>query len=182
MPYYNVKFLKSLSKFCSLVTPALYQSFTSSKKKKNSTCLFHILLISFSIFLYNFVIYLFRYHCAGHHHGGIPGVFNCRFTNPYTAAMTKRKKKKPTSFVPPPSVGDSHNGMPFWCRPLPTRHSHQVNFIFFSTELMYIIILTYTTKSPNNTFYLHITNYENVYNLYKYKTALTFARRVKQFV
>uniref|UniRef100_A0A1B6CVP3 XK-related protein n=1 Tax=Clastoptera arizonana TaxID=38151 RepID=A0A1B6CVP3_9HEMI len=67
----------------------------------------------------------YRYHCTAHHHGGIPGVFNCRFTNPYTAAMTKRKKKKPTSFVPPPSVGDSHNGMPFWCRPLPTRHSHQ---------------------------------------------------------
>ncbi|RZF33331.1 hypothetical protein LSTR_LSTR007676 [Laodelphax striatellus] len=63
----------------------------------------------------------YRYHCVNHHHGGIPGVFNCRFTNPYTAAMTKRKKKKPTTFIPPPSV-------PFWCRPLPTatpRHNHQ---------------------------------------------------------
>lgn len=70
---------------------------------------------------------LFRYHCSNHHHGGIPGVFNCRFTNPYTAAMTKRKKKKPTSFVPPPSVGENHNPIPFWCRPLPIRHSHQVH-------------------------------------------------------
>ncbi|XP_075223326.1 uncharacterized protein LOC142325437 [Lycorma delicatula] len=66
----------------------------------------------------------YRYPCVGgHHHGGIPGVFNCRFTNPYTAAMTKRKKKKPTSFVPPPSVGE--NPIPFWCRPLPSRHNHQ---------------------------------------------------------
>ncbi|XP_022197939.1 uncharacterized protein LOC111055080 [Nilaparvata lugens] len=65
----------------------------------------------------------YRYHCVNHHHGGIPGVFNCRFTNPYTAAMTKRKKKKPTTFIPPPSVGE--NPVPFWCRPLPARHNHQ---------------------------------------------------------
>ncbi|XP_018914037.2 LOW QUALITY PROTEIN: uncharacterized protein [Bemisia tabaci] len=90
----------------------------------------------------------YRYHGAApansHHHGGIPGVFNCRFTNPYMAAMQKRKKKKPTSFIPPPSVGpnaNNHNGntvsngvanhrngydsVPFWCRPLPNTHSHQ---------------------------------------------------------
>lgn len=65
----------------------------------------------------------YRYPCVvGHHHGGIPGVFNCRFTNPYTAAMTKRKKKKPTSFVPPPSVGENPVGNAFW---LPSRHNHQ---------------------------------------------------------
>ncbi|CAB0005171.1 unnamed protein product, partial [Nesidiocoris tenuis] len=53
------------------------------------------------------------------HHGGIPGVFNCRFTNPYSAAVSKRKKKKPTSFVPPPSILPSnHCPVPFWCRPL----------------------------------------------------------------
>uniref|UniRef100_A0A182FBS9 XK-related protein n=1 Tax=Anopheles albimanus TaxID=7167 RepID=A0A182FBS9_ANOAL len=34
----------------------------------------------------------------------IPGVFNCRFSNPVNAA-TKRKKKKPTTFVPPPNLG-----------------------------------------------------------------------------
>ncbi|XP_078034123.1 uncharacterized protein LOC144468486 [Augochlora pura] len=34
--------------------------------------------------------------------GGIPGVFNCRFANP-TVANPNRKKKKPTTFVPPPS-------------------------------------------------------------------------------
>ncbi|KAL1455224.1 hypothetical protein WDU94_009334 [Cyamophila willieti] len=66
-------------------------------------------------------------------HGGIPGVFNCRFTNPYMAAI--RKKKKPTSFVPPPCVPSTNNNsenigqeehreehinmIPFWCRPLP---------------------------------------------------------------
>lgn len=33
--------------------------------------------------------------------GGIPGVFNCRFANP-TVVNPNRKKKKPTSFVPPP--------------------------------------------------------------------------------
>lgn len=96
----------------------------------------------------------YRYHGAApansHHHGGIPGVFNCRFTNPYMAAMQKRKKKKPTSFIPPPSVGpnaNNHNGntvsngvanhrngydsVPFWCRPLPNTHSHQVTVLTF---------------------------------------------------
>ncbi|XP_012171798.1 uncharacterized protein LOC100652055 [Bombus terrestris] len=33
--------------------------------------------------------------------GGIPGVFNCRFTNP-AVVNPNRKKKKPTTFVPPP--------------------------------------------------------------------------------
>ena len=41
---------------------------------------------------------------ATNHVVGIPGVFNCRFSNPYVAAMQKRKRKKPTSFVPPPSI------------------------------------------------------------------------------
>jgi len=64
------------------------------------------------------------YGGIGHHHGGIPGVFNCRFTNPYTAAMTKRKKKKPTTFIPPPSVGDEPQpSLPFWCRPIPPQCS-----------------------------------------------------------
>jgi len=71
--------------------------------------------------------------------GGIPGVFNCRFANP-TAANPNRKKKKPTSFVPPPqspagtvmnsvaAVGDAKqwlnvgNGsrqlIPFWKKPI----------------------------------------------------------------
>ncbi|GAB0099259.1 XK-related protein [Sergentomyia squamirostris] len=31
---------------------------------------------------------------------GIPGVFSCRFINPIGMSATKRKKKKPTSFVP----------------------------------------------------------------------------------
>lgn len=54
----------------------------------------------------------------------IPGVFNCRF-NP----GIKRKKKKPTSFVPPPAPvitslipnNATNNGrmQPFWKRPLP---------------------------------------------------------------
>ncbi|XP_074099680.1 uncharacterized protein LOC141527867 [Cotesia typhae] len=57
---------------------------------------------------------------------GIPGVFNCRFTNPTVVALN-RKKKKPTSFVPPPSNGlggfcDNKNYnrqlIPFWKRPL----------------------------------------------------------------
>ncbi|XP_063218372.1 uncharacterized protein LOC134528566 [Bacillus rossius redtenbacheri] len=70
-----------------------------------------------------------------YHHGGIPGVFNCRFSNPAAAATTTgRKKKKPTTFVPPPvvsmpSVGAPAVGqepaspVPFWSRPLP--HNHQ---------------------------------------------------------
>ncbi|XP_067006097.2 uncharacterized protein [Anabrus simplex] len=89
-----------------------------------------------------------------YHHGGIPGVFNCRFNNPVaSAAATKRKKKKPTSFVPPPvvtslpSVGGMNSislqqqsslqetysnnsvqlqsAVPFWRRPLPNQHNHQ---------------------------------------------------------
>ena len=66
-------------------------------------------------------------HHQSHHHNPadtlhVPGVFTCRF-NP----GIKRKKKKPTSFVPPPvpvlpSIGVPNNNgrvMPFWKRPLP---------------------------------------------------------------
>lgn len=70
--------------------------------------------------------------------GGIPGVFNCRFSNP-TVTNANRKKKKPTSFIPPPSQhqqnnmplasggenkewinsnGSSRQLIPFWKRPL----------------------------------------------------------------
>ncbi|XP_011500087.1 PREDICTED: uncharacterized protein LOC105363964 [Ceratosolen solmsi marchali] len=70
--------------------------------------------------------------------GGIPGVFNCRFANP-AVTNHNRKKKKPTTFVPPPTqpqaniipmttLGDTNkwsngnvNGpqlIPFWKRPL----------------------------------------------------------------
>ena len=86
-------------------------------------------------------------------------MFNCRFSNPVaSAAATKRKKKKPTSFVPPPvvtampsmglalqqqqhqqnSIQDAfstnlaaqmQNAVPFWRRPLPSQHNHQVTII-----------------------------------------------------
>lgn len=46
-----------------------------------------------------------------------PGVFNCRFTTPNNAALN-RKKKKPTSFVPPPGLNTV--SVPFWRRPLPS--------------------------------------------------------------
>lgn len=66
----------------------------------------------------------------------IPGVFNCRFTNPVNVA-TKRKKKKPTTFVPPPGVSHLSTGndvnstshdngpmaIPFWKRALPRSHT-----------------------------------------------------------
>lgn len=58
-------------------------------------------------------------------HNGIPGVFNCRFTNPYVAAMQKRKKKKPTTFVPPPSDTSCRDGMAFWCKQPESNHSQQ---------------------------------------------------------
>lgn len=71
-----------------------------------------------------------------YHNHAIPGVFNCRFSNPVCASTaTKRKKKKPTSFVPPPTIASlaqvAANNLgpmatPFWRRPLPTQHSHQV--------------------------------------------------------
>ena len=105
----------------------------------------------------------YQHHSNGYHpyhHGGIPGVFNCRFSNPVaSAAATKRKKKKPTSFVPPPvvttlpTVGMAlqqqqqhdnlmqdafsnsltvhiQNAVPFWRRPLPNQHNHQVCSLF----------------------------------------------------
>ncbi|XP_041970885.1 uncharacterized protein LOC121727160 isoform X2 [Aricia agestis] len=49
----------------------------------------------------------------------IPGVFNCRFSNPVNSATNARKKKKPTSFVPPPAATAA-----FWRRPLPAAHNH----------------------------------------------------------
>lgn len=88
------------------------------------------------------------------HLGGIPGVFNCRFSNPYVAAIQKRKRKKPTSFIPPPSISHNaasdssaeirsngaipnggYNSIPFWCRPLPGQYSQQVILRF--TILLY---------------------------------------------
>ncbi|KAJ8669872.1 hypothetical protein QAD02_001131 [Eretmocerus hayati] len=66
---------------------------------------------------------------------GIPGVFNCRFANP-AVTNPNRKKKKPTTFVPPPTqphiitsaLGDANkwsngnnngpNLIPFWKRPI----------------------------------------------------------------
>ncbi|CAG5055167.1 unnamed protein product [Parnassius apollo] len=51
----------------------------------------------------------------------IPGVFNCRFSNPVNnSAANGRKKKKPTSFVPPPAAPPAA----FWRRPLPAAHNH----------------------------------------------------------
>ncbi|CAK1543556.1 unnamed protein product [Leptosia nina] len=60
----------------------------------------------------------------------IPGVFNCRFSNPVnSSAANGRKKKKPTSFVPPPAAPASTSPAPpapsaFWRRPLPAAHNH----------------------------------------------------------
>lgn len=51
-----------------------------------------------------------------------PGVFNCRFSSPSAAALY-RKKKKPTSFVPPPGLGPV--AMPFWRRPLPSSSENE---------------------------------------------------------
>ncbi|XP_018561757.1 XK-related protein 7-like [Anoplophora glabripennis] len=51
-----------------------------------------------------------------------PGVFNCRFSTPSAAALY-RKKKKPTSFVPPPGLGPV--AMPFWRRPLPSSSENE---------------------------------------------------------
>ncbi|KAG7300898.1 hypothetical protein JYU34_015240 [Plutella xylostella] len=56
----------------------------------------------------------------------IPGVFNCRFSNP--VAANARKKKKPSSFVPPPAApappAPAAPAAAFWRRPLPTTHNH----------------------------------------------------------
>lgn len=56
----------------------------------------------------------------------IPGVFNCRFTNPVNVS-TGRKKKKPTTFVPPPTAPLSGEqgpmAIPFWKRALPRSHT-----------------------------------------------------------
>ncbi|CAH0550350.1 unnamed protein product [Brassicogethes aeneus] len=51
-----------------------------------------------------------------------PGVFNCRFSSPSAAALY-RKKKKPTSFVPPPGLGPV--AVPFWRRPLPSSSENE---------------------------------------------------------
>lgn len=51
-----------------------------------------------------------------------PGVFNCRFASPSAAALY-RKKKKPTSFVPPPGLGPM--AVPFWRRPLPSSSENE---------------------------------------------------------
>lgn len=51
-----------------------------------------------------------------------PGVFNCRFTNPSNADLY-RKKKKPTSFVPPPGLAAVP--VPFWRRPLPSSSENE---------------------------------------------------------
>ncbi|XP_044263518.1 XK-related protein 7-like [Tribolium madens] len=57
-----------------------------------------------------------------------PGVFNCRFSSPSAAALY-RKKKKPTSFVPPPGLAKSPSlatvAVPFWRRPLPSSSENE---------------------------------------------------------
>ncbi|XP_033224305.1 uncharacterized protein LOC117177628 isoform X2 [Belonocnema kinseyi] len=84
---------------------------------------------------FNMRISIRRVKCSN---GGIPGVFNCRFANP-AVTNPNRKKKKPTTFVPPPSqhqpqnsplvaIGESKQWVtgnestrqliPFWKRPL----------------------------------------------------------------
>lgn len=61
---------------------------------------------------------------ASVHNAAIPGVFNCRFTNPVTNSNGGgRKKKKPTTFVPPPTA-PRPAPQPFWRRPLPASHNH----------------------------------------------------------
>lgn len=51
-----------------------------------------------------------------------PGVFNCRFGSPTTGVLN-RKKKKPTSFVPPPGLNAV--SVPFWRRPLPSSSENE---------------------------------------------------------
>nr|CAI5838301.1 unnamed protein product [Callosobruchus analis] len=51
-----------------------------------------------------------------------PGMFNCRFSSP-TASALYRKKKKPTTFVPPPGLGPVT--VPFWRRPLPSSSENE---------------------------------------------------------
>ncbi|XP_018321506.1 XK-related protein 7 [Agrilus planipennis] len=51
-----------------------------------------------------------------------PGVFKCRFVNPSAEALY-RKKKKPTSFVPPPGLNQV--SVPFWRRPLPSSSENE---------------------------------------------------------
>ncbi|XP_076268495.1 XK-related protein 6-like isoform X2 [Rhynchophorus ferrugineus] len=58
------------------------------------------------------------------------GVFNCRFgacTGPANASALYRKKKKPTTFVPPPSNGTALGpvAVPFWRRPLPSSSENE---------------------------------------------------------
>lgn len=42
--------------------------------------------------------------CHHKYPASIPGVFNCRFSNPVGNGAARRKKKKPTTFVPPPNL------------------------------------------------------------------------------
>lgn len=94
--------------------------------------------------------------------GGIPGVFNCRFTNP-TAVNPNRKKKKPTTFVPPPSqsqtgtvaasmntVGDakqwlgmnssSRQLIPFWKKSVTSSGVLQVMKYFINASSKFVTI------------------------------------------
>lgn len=70
---------------------------------------------------------------------GIPGVFNCRFANP-TVVNPNRKKKKPTTFVPPPLTtfsdgkqwtngNNSRQLIPFWKRPISAAGNHEDDWI-----------------------------------------------------
>lgn len=90
--------------------------------------------------------------------GGIPGVFNCRFANP-TVTNPNRKKKKPTTFVPPPTqpqaniipmttladankwVNGNGNGpalIPFWKRPLSIASLNNVRIYHFVDYCRYL--------------------------------------------
>lgn len=80
------------------------------------------------------------------HNQQTPGVFNCRFAAPSGSSAAYRKKKKPTSFVPPPNLREGISGtnqtsggitifggngtamavaVPFWRRPLPSSSENE---------------------------------------------------------